>query len=103
VSLKQVLKYLVRTSYLLSVATVGELIVVGSVIGFVTVFATAIGHSVLPFHCIHISGHVEESQSLRAAATYKNSNKIVSFVASRAPNKQKFKLLLFGMNCQCFV
>jgi hypothetical protein len=47
-SLKQVLKYLVRVSF----ATVGELIVVGSVIGFVTVFATAIGHSVLPFNCI---------------------------------------------------
>ena len=45
-SLKQVLKYLVRTPYLVSFATVGELIVVGSVIGFVTVFATVIGHSV---------------------------------------------------------
>jgi hypothetical protein len=44
----------------MSFATVGELIVVGSNIGFVTVFATAIGHSVLPFHCIQISGHVAE-------------------------------------------
>ena len=59
-SLKQVLKYLVRNPYLMSFATVGELIVVGSNIGFVTVFATAIGHSVLPFHCIQISGHVAE-------------------------------------------
>jgi len=33
-------------------ATFGELNVFGSNIGFVTVFATAIGHSVVPFHCI---------------------------------------------------
>jgi len=52
VSFKQVLKYLVQTPYIVSFATVDELIVVGSNIGFITVFAKAIGHSVVPFHCI---------------------------------------------------
>jgi hypothetical protein len=52
VSLKQALKYLVLTPYSVSFATVGELILFGSNIGFVTEFANAIGHSVVPFHCI---------------------------------------------------
>ena len=53
-----------------------------------------------PLHPIS-AGTLKKSHSLRAASTYENSNKIVNFIASRAPNNQKFKLLLFGMNCQC--
>jgi hypothetical protein len=53
-----------------------------------------------PLHPIS-AGTLKKSHSLRAASTYENSNKIVSFIASRAPNNQKLKLLLFGMNCQC--
>ena len=47
------------------------------------------------------AGTLKKSHSLRAASTYEYSNKIVNFIASRAPNNQKFKLLLFGMNWQC--
>jgi hypothetical protein len=55
-----------------------------------------------PLHPLS-TGTLKKSQSLRAASTYENSNNIVNFVASGAPNNQKFKLLLFGMNYQCII
>jgi hypothetical protein len=87
-----------------SVTTDGTLSVVGSYAGFVITFPKAIGHPILPFHCILHQQALWEKDSLCSnfVATDGNSNKVVSLIVALALNNHQFNTFLHGTISQSF-
>jgi hypothetical protein len=84
---------------IVSVTTDGAPSMVGKKIGFISLFQTDVGHSILQFHCIiHQQALCAKSGLTSLDNVMAVVTKIVNLISSQALNKRKFDALLNEVN-----